>query len=360
MKNGSFRKSAGLAFGILGVLAVLSFVSAGRDVPLLLAKLSWSTVVAFLGFRIYRDGVISRYRAILFILTAFLFFLEFKFFRFISFGNTPSAPYCHIAEASTLSNFVHSQVLAIKSGDWRVWGVLTMGFLWLLIIFTIGQGICSWVCFFGGIDEGFSKIAKRPILKFKAPGRWRDLPIAFLIFILVVTFLQGLPVFCSWFCPFKMTEAFWAADPVTRKAQAVLFWSILAGAVIIIPILTGKRIFCSFICPFGALVSISGKASPYAVTIDKEKCSRCGKCMEVCPSLAVETTASGEYKTTNFCTRCSKCIDICPSDAISIFSGPSGARIDTRDIFIFLSLLVAGALSGSFVPNVFLRLAGLR
>jgi polyferredoxin len=235
-----------------------------------------------------------------------------------------------------------------------------MGFLWLLIILTIGQGICSWVCFFGGIDEGFSKIAKRPLIKFNVPGKWRDLPIAFLIFILIVSFLQGLPVFCSWFCPFKMTEAFWDGDPVTRKAQAVLFWSILAGAVIILPALTKKRIFCSFLCPFGALVSVCGKASPYTVTIDNGKCVRCGKCREVCPVSGVENKAGGEYMATNYCNRCGKCIDICPADAINILSGPAGGRIDTRDIFVFLSLLVAGALSGSVVPAFLLKIAGLK
>ena len=315
--------------------------------------------MAFLGFCIYRTGAISKYRSILFILIAFFFFLGFKLFRFLSFANA-IPPYCHIAQAPTLLNFIYSQSLAVTSGEWRLWGALTLGFLWLLIILTIGQGICSWVCFYGGVDETFSKVAKKPLIKLKIPGPWRDFPIAFLIFLLIVSFLQGLPVFCNWFCPFKMTEAFWDSYPVIRTCQAVLFWSVLAGFVIVLPILTKKRIFCSLLCPFGALVSICGKASPYRVIINEERCAACGKCQDACPVFAVENKNPGEYIISNFCNRCGKCIDICPVNAISILYKQAGRRIDTRDIFIFLSLLVTGVISGSFVPRVILQLIGIK
>ncbi len=354
------RDSAILFVILFASLSILSFISARSDRPLFYAKLIWSLAVSSIGFCIYRNGIISKYRSILFILIAFFFFLEFKFFSFISFTKTTTPPYCHIAQASALFNFLYSQFLAITSGEWRVWGLLTLGFLWLLIIFTIGQGICSWVCFFGGIDEACSKIAKRPLVKLKITKPWRDFPIAFLIFLLIVSFLQGLPVFCIWFCPFKMTEAFWNSYPVIRIAQVVLFWAVLAGFLIILPILTKKRTFCSLVCPFGALVSICDKASPYKVTIDKEKCVPCGKCRDVCSVFAIECKNLKEYTISTFCNRCGKCIDVCPVNAINILSKQSGRQIDTRDIFIFLALLVTGVISGSFVPRLFLQLIGLK
>lgn len=354
------RISAVLSVSLLIILFILSFLSARHDWPLFYAKLAWSLAVSFFGFCIYRQGAISKYRSALFILIAFFFFLEFKFFRFTSFTKTIIPPYCHIAQAPTLFNFIHSQFLAVTSGDWRVWGALTMGFLWLLIIFTIGQGICSWVCFYGGIDEACSKIAKKPLIKLKIPRLWRDFPIAFLIFLLIVSFLQGLPVFCTWFCPFKLTEGFWEKEPFIRTVQAVLFWFALAGFVIILPALTKKRTFCSLICPFGAFVSICGKASPYKVTINNQKCIACGKCQDACSVFAVENKNSQEYKISSFCNRCGECIDACPADAINILSKQSANKIDTRDIFVFLSLLVTGVISGYFVPRVFLQLIGLR
>lgn len=352
------RSSITFSVILFAALAALSFLSAKDGRPIFYAKIIWSLAVSCIGFCIYRSGNISKYRSILFILIAFFFFLEFKLFKFFSF-TAAAPPYCHIAQAPTLLNFIYSQFLAISSGEWAVWGVLTLGFLWLLIIFTIGQGICSWVCFYGGIDETFSKIAKKPLIKVKIPRPWRDLPIAFLIFLLVVSFLQGLPVFCTWFCPFKMTEAFWDNYPVIRTVQAVLFWSILIGFVVILPILTKKRTFCSFVCPFGALVSICGAASPYRVTINRQKCTSCGRCQDVCPVFAIEDKSRDGYKMSNFCNKCGKCIDVCPSDAIDILSGRFSQKIDTGDIYIFLALLVTGALSGSFVPRLLLQLIGL-
>jgi len=341
------------------VLSIFSFISAQNDFSLFYAKLGWSLFVAGIGFCIYRTGVISKFRSILFILIAFFFFLGFKIFNLFSADNL-LPPYCHIAQAPTLLNFIYSQILALTSGEWGVWGVLTMGFLWLLIVFTIGQGICSWVCFYGGIDEACSKIAKKPLVKLKLSALWRDFPIAFLIFLLIVSFLQGLPVFCNWFCPFKMTEAFWDSYSVIRIIQAVLFWSVLIGFVIVLPGLTKKRTFCSLICPFGALASICGKAGPYKVMINKEKCVLCEKCREVCPALAIERKGGKEYKISDFCNRCGKCIDVCPVKAINILSQHSGQEVNTRDIFIFLALLVTGVISGTFVPRIFLQLIGIK
>jgi len=344
---------------LFAALSAFSFISAGSDRPLFCAKLIWSLAVSFFGFLIYRSGAISKYRSILFILIAFFFFLGFNLFRFFSFADA-TPPYCHIAQVPTLLNFIYSQYLALTSGDWRIWGPLTLGFAWLLIIFTIGQGICSWVCFYGGIDEAFSKVAKKQLIRLNRPGPWRDFPIAFLIFLLIVSFLQGLPFFCNWFCPFKLTEAFWSNYPVIRIVQAVLFWTVLTVFLIAFPILTKKRTFCSLICPFGAFVSLCGKVSPYRVIINKEKCIACGRCQNVCPMLAIEDKNSKEYKISHFCNRCGKCIDVCPGGAINILTGRAGQAIDTRDIFIFLSLLLTGVISGTFVPRILLQLIGMR
>jgi ferredoxin-type protein NapH len=342
-------------------LFFLSFISAGNNWQLFCAKLAWSLLVVYCGFNIYRQNNISKYRSVLFILTAILFLLGFKVLRLLSLPKI-DAPYCHIAQAPALFNFIHSQFLALTSGNWQVWGVLTLGFLWLLIMFTIGQGICSWVCFFGGIDEACSKLAKKPFFKLNISKTWRDFPLAFLIFLLIVSFFQGLPVFCSWFCPFKLTGAFWDSQPVIRIAQMAFFFLSLAAFVILLPVLTKKRTFCSLICPFGALASVFGRFTPYRVNIDKDKCIRCGKCFDICPVLAIERQGHDEYRISSYCNKCGKCIDVCPVKAINIlaYTGHSGWQVEVREMFVFLSLLISGVVSGSFIPQVILQLLGVK
>jgi Fe-S-cluster-containing hydrogenase component 2 len=153
-----------------------------------------------------------------------------------------------------------------------------------------------------------------------------------------------------------MTEVFWASYPPVRIVQAVLFWTALAGFVVIFPILTKKRTFCSLICPFGALATLCSKASLYKVSINPDKCTKCGRCGDVCPVFAIE---SGDgYRVSDFCNKCGRCMDICPAGAIGIYSGPGAHRVDARDLFIFLALLLAGVVSGLFVPHILLKLAG--
>ncbi len=349
------------------LLAVFSFISSQGDFQLLYAKLAWSLVVAYFGFCIYRSGIISKYRSRLFILIAVFFILGFKSFFSPLPSGSPST-YCHIALAPTLLNFIHSQYLALISGEWKVWGPLTLGFLWLLIMFTIGQGICSWVCFYGGLDEACSKLRKKPLIKLNVNSKWRDFPLAFLIFLLIISFLEGLPVFCTWFCPFKFTDALWDSDLAIRIIQIILFCAVLLFLVILLPFLSKKRTFCSLICPFGALVSICGQASPYKTFIKKDKCILCGKCLEVCPVFAIEAKDAHEYRISFYCNKCGKCMDVCPAGAISMSAGKDletisptqffGTLLEARDIFVFLALLITGVISGTFVPREILQLLG--
>ncbi|MDP1854031.1 MAG: 4Fe-4S binding protein [Candidatus Omnitrophota bacterium] len=283
--------------------------------------------------------------------------MEFKFFRFLKFP-VIEAPYCHIALAPTIFNFFHAQFLALTSGNWHIWGFLTLGFLWLFLIFTIGQGICSWVCFYGGIDEAFSKILPKPLIKLKISKKWRDFPLAFLVFLLVISIFHGAAIFCSWFCPLKMTPSFGDNLILPRAMQIFFFVFIFGLFLILLPILTKKRTFCGFICPFGALVCICGNVSPYRVTIDKEKCTLCKKCAEICPVLAIDGEELVEkYKISSYCNKCGKCIDACPAQAIGVsILGKKEKGLLARNIFIFIALLLTGVISGNFVPQAILGL----
>lgn len=54
-----------------------------------------------------------------------------------------------------------------------------------------------------------------------------------------------------------------------------------------------------------------------AVKVDKEKCTACGACKDVCPVDAIEV---GETAVINeeTCIDCGTCVDECPVQAISL------------------------------------------
>lgn len=347
-------------FALFSIFLILSFFSGGVNTPFFLAKFCWLFFISCLGFVIFKTKKIYPYRLLLFILIAVFFFLEFKLFRFLKF-ETGAASYCHIALVPALVNFMQAQFLALASGNWHIWGVLTLGFLWLLLIVTIGQGICSWVCFYGGIDEAFSKILPKPLVNLNISKKWRDFPLAFLLFLLIISFLQQAAVFCLWFCPLKMTPSFGENQFLARNLEILFFVFILAVFLILLPILTKKRAFCAFICPFGAFISVCGKISPYRVTIDKEKCTRCAKCVVKCPVLAIDKHDLAKcYQISSYCNRCGKCIDICPVGAIdiTILNKAESAPLAGR-VFIFVSLLLAGVISVNFVPSAITKIAAM-
>jgi len=54
-----------------------------------------------------------------------------------------------------------------------------------------------------------------------------------------------------------------------------------------------------------------------AVTIDKEKCTACGSCVDACPvgAIKMEDKATVDEEV---CIDCGTCVDECPVEAISL------------------------------------------
>ena len=54
-----------------------------------------------------------------------------------------------------------------------------------------------------------------------------------------------------------------------------------------------------------------------AVTIDEEKCTGCGTCVEVCPVEALKVNDKAKVDE-DACIDCGTCVDECPEAAISL------------------------------------------
>ncbi len=55
-----------------------------------------------------------------------------------------------------------------------------------------------------------------------------------------------------------------------------------------------------------------------AVTIDEEKCTGCGACVEVCPVEALKLVDDKAKVDPDTCIDCGTCVDECPVGAISL------------------------------------------
>ena len=240
--------------------------------------------------------------------------------------------------------------------------IAMMVVLWLLATVILGKAWCSYGCFFGGLDEGFSTIAKRPRLR-KINPRWRLAPWAILVAIVLLSAATYEPTYCMWLCPFKAVTEF----PQVRSTQTALqfgvFITLFLGLVVVLPFLTKRRTQCAFFCPFGAFQSIFSRTSIFEVRIDKDKCgSGCLLCQNNCPTMAVDQESIRAGKMLTSCMRCGACVDVCRKDAAvwHIKGTPVGVKPErARLLFLYAGWVFATMFGGSIIAHSLERLIGL-
>jgi polyferredoxin len=233
--------------------------------------------------------------------------------------------------------------------------ISSMVLLWLVSTLVLGRGFCSWGCFYGGWDDGFSRLRKRPVIR-KLSDSWKYMPFAVLIMVALTAALTLVPTYCDWVCPFKAVTEFEKVTNVESAAKAVVFSSLFLGLVVILPVMTRKRTQCSFLCPLGAINSLSNKITPFAIKVDKNLCNECFRCIDACPLFALSREGVIKGEVDMFCSKCGKCIDACPKGAIhyEIKGVHSGSmKKFSRNLFIFISFFFMAVFSsGSIIFSI--------
>jgi polyferredoxin len=275
-----------------------------------------------------RTGQISKYRRFLFVSIALLFFPEFIAQLLETRGTmmlgaeqilNTETPYCHIVTSVVLLPWLVTGKVVFPAGTGAI---VSMLMIWGTATLVIGRGWCSWACFYGGWDDGLSRLARKPRLKIGAGNKKiRYFGFAMLAFVALASLGTLVPVYCDWLCPFKVVTEFGAVDSLRSYGAFLMFVLLFFGLVIVLPFLTKKRFQCMSFCPMGAFQSLLNKFNLYRVRVDKEKCVGCGICVNACPTLSLdapEKEAGNKVPVvTSTCTRCGECMTACPKGAIS-------------------------------------------
>jgi polyferredoxin len=273
-----------------------------------------------------------------------------------------ATPFCHIVIPATLITALLNRTIifpgSMLGGYASVAGMLV---IWIGASLALGRGWCAWGCFFGGLDEGFSRILKKPIIR-DIPPAMTDLPFALLLIVAFWSTASMAPQYCAWLCPFKAVTEFRPVVTGLDVAKTAAFVSLFLGFVVALPLLTKRRAQCALLCPFGAMQSAANKLAPCDVRLDASACSKCGLCIRQCPtySLSDASLVSGEPALT--CARCGHCVDSCPKGAWHHHvrgTGSDAGRTTARLLFLYPAFLFLATIAGGIYQDGLARLGRL-
>jgi ferredoxin-type protein NapH len=367
----TFRKSFGMSvfYTLPMFLLTFLFITGGRlnfsDPSAVWASLITFLLVNVLYFLMHFTGNTDRYRVVLFIMFALT--LSFTLIKnmleirsSMSFSQADilecKIPFCHLVIPMLIIPAALTKSIIFPGSILNGFAAISsMIVLWLVATLVLGRGFCSWGCFYGGWDDGFSRIRKRSYIK-NINLVWRWMPFAALLLVSLIAALTLVPTYCDWICPFKAVTEFEKVTSVESAVKAVIFLSLFLGLVVVLPVLTRKRTQCSFLCPLGAVSSLSNHITPFTVKIEKDACNECFKCVTVCPLFALTKDDVRSGNVSMFCSKCGKCVDACNMKAIHFgIRGIQAGKMKhfSRNLFLFVSFLFMSVFaSGSIISTL--------
>ncbi len=64
------------------------------------------------------------------------------------------------------------------------------------------------------------------------------------------------------------------------------------------------------------------------IRVNKEKCTGCKICVDVCPAGAIDINSQGKAQINENCTLCRLCVKECPENAIEVIEEKKESKID--------------------------------
>lgn len=188
-----------------------------------------------------------------------------------------------------------------------------IGALIIVVFYAIlgGRIFCGWVCPVNMVTDLANKIRTF----FNLNIAWRSWSIKRGVRYWVIALSIVLSVILG-------VAAFEWISPIGALHRGIIYgfgfgWAFVL-VVFLYDLFAVKNGFCGHVCPLGGFYSLIGRFGILRIGYDKDKCTTCMKCIEICPENQVlhmvgkqsGAVLSGE------CINCGRCIEVCDDDAV--------------------------------------------
>lgn len=194
-----------------------------------------------------------------------------------------------------------------------------------LLVALLGRYFCGWICPYA-LLVGVSNAARALLVRFGVRPRDVQIPPAtaygVLFGLLALTALTGQQVASLFYPPAVIGRAL---------GKLVLFGGVGAGALFVgaaflFDTFVSRAGFCRSFCPGGAVFRLLSIPSPVQVRRHAPACTDCQACDVVCNFAQSPMTD----RLDEACERCGKCVAVCPTDALQLVvigRGPAAGRL---------------------------------
>lgn len=169
--------------------------------------------------------------------------------------------------------------------------------MFVVTVILVGPAWCSFLCYFGPMDD----LASRRATKIQPMPVWRS---KFRLLVLLVVLLTALLL-----RHYQVSGSF-------ALGVAIIFGLIGIGIMLVFSRRLGCMTHCVSYCPIGLLGNMLGRFSLFRMAI-ADGCSECRQCSKVCRYDALKIADIRMRRPGSSCTLCGDCVTSCHSGQIN-------------------------------------------